>query len=199
MYKCTASSFNKPVLSILTLFLVLVLDRSAIGAGHLKSPTNQKQDLPNFHAVHPYLFRGGEPSQAGLSQLKQKGIKTVIDLRATSPITRCEKETVEKLGMNYVNLPMDSHAPTKSEVDRFLSTVEGAANSSSSSGKKAGGPVFVHCAHGSDRTGCMIGIWRVAKDGWNYDQAYREMRKYYFGPQFKELSDTVQQYASPRR
>jgi protein tyrosine/serine phosphatase len=52
--------------------------------------------------------------------------------------------------------------------------------------------VFVHCAHGSDRTGCMVGIWRVSRDQWTYPQAYKEMRKCYFGPQFKELSHAVQ-------
>jgi protein tyrosine/serine phosphatase len=57
-------------------------------------------------------------------------------------------------------------------------------------------PVFVHCAHGSDRTGCMVGIWRVSEDGYSYDQAYKEMRKYYFGPQFTNLSQAVKKRAA---
>jgi protein tyrosine/serine phosphatase len=55
--------------------------------------------------------------------------------------------------------------------------------------------VFLHCAHGSDRTGCMVGIWRVTRDGWDYPAAYQEMRKYYFGPKFTKLSGAVEERA----
>ncbi|MBL8086239.1 MAG: hypothetical protein JNN26_26655 [Candidatus Obscuribacter sp.] len=34
-------------------------------------------------------------------------------------------------------------------------------------------------------------IWRASEDGFTYDQAYKEMRRYYFGPQFKQLSGAV--------
>src|SRR5580658_9478449 len=39
------------------------------------------QDLPRFHQVHPYFWRGAAPSFSGLDQLKQLGVKTVVDLR----------------------------------------------------------------------------------------------------------------------
>jgi hypothetical protein len=41
-----------------------------------------------------------------------------------------------------------------------------------------------------------VGIWRVTEDGYSYPQAYTEMRKYWFGPQFKELSGAVQKRAN---
>lgn len=177
--------------------LLLAINGKAQAAKEL---LNSKPDLPNFHQVHPYLYRGGEPSQGGLNKLKQQGIATVIDLRAPSLITRKEKVTAEKLGMKYVNLPMGSLAPSKSQVDTFLALTERARkNHNDSSYKNEDGPVFIHCAHGSDRTGCMVGIWRVVKDGFSYNQAYREMRKYYFGPQYKELSGAVQKYATQHR
>ncbi len=149
-----------------------------------KTPGKKIEDLPNFHMVHPYLYRGGEPTATGMKQLEQKGVKTVIDLRAASFRTKAEAQQAEALGMKYINLPMSAKAPTESQLSTFTKAVEEA--------QKNNEPVFLHCAHGSDRTGCLVGVWRVTHDGYNYQDAYKEMRKYYFGPQFKELSGTVQ-------
>jgi len=147
----------------------------------------QSGDLPNFHEVHPYLFRGGQPTIEGMNKLKDKGIATVIDLRGNPAETIPEGKLAESLGMKYINLPMSSKAPTSKQVNTFLQSVKKAADGQS-------GPVFVHCAHGSDRTGCLVGVWRVTQDGFNYEQAYDEMRKYYFSPKFTQLSGTVKKY-----
>ncbi len=153
-----------------------------------KTPGKKIEDLPNFHIVHPYLYRGGEPTAAGMQQLEQKGVKTVIDLRAASFRTKAEAQQAEALGMKYINLPMSAKAPTESQLSTFTAAVEVA--------QKNNETVFLHCAHGSDRTGCLVGVWRVTHDGYSYEDAYKEMRKYYFGPQFKELSGAVQKRAS---
>jgi protein tyrosine/serine phosphatase len=87
---------------------------------------------------------------------------------------------------------MSAKAPTRQQVKTFLDKVDAARKGDSP------GPVFVHCAHGSDRTGCLVGIWRVVNDGWGYDEAYAEMRKYYFGPKFTKLSGTVKSYAQDK-
>ncbi len=153
-------------------------------AGHV--PT-EMEGLLNFHEVHPFLYRGGEPNEQSLHNLRNKGIKTIIDLRAASEGATKEQKLAAELGMKYINLPMDSHAPTKKQVNTFIHSVEKA--------QKNNDPVFVHCAHGSDRTGCMVGIWRVTHENWGYDQAYKEMRKYFFTPKFTALSGAVKQYA----
>lgn len=151
-------------------------------------PHPTKQNLPNFHKVHDYLYRGGEPNEAGLKELKQMGVKTVIDLRAPTEKAINEKKIAKELGLKYINLPMSSKPPTKSQVETLLSTVDRA--------KEKNEPVMVHCAHGSDRAGCMIGIVRVTRDGWGFDETYKEMRKYYFGPKFTALRDAVKTRAT---
>ncbi|HEY9715651.1 MAG TPA: dual specificity protein phosphatase family protein [Chroococcales cyanobacterium] len=175
-------------------FIVLATGTAASDVAQCgAAPTSNKvpTELPgllNFHVVHEYLFRGGEPDSKSLHDLKEKGVSTLIDLRGTGKVTKEESAEAKELGMKYINLPMDSHAPTKQQVDTFLKTVEEA---------KAGksGPVYVHCQHGSDRTGCLVGVWRVTHDDWDYDKTYTEMRKYFFGPKYTELSGTVKQYA----
>lgn len=169
------------------------------GAEALASPTNTKsaavnaskkkvEDLPNFHQVHPFLYRSGEPTEAGLNKLKEMGVKTVIDLRAPTKPAKQEAKYCESIGLKYMNMPMSDKAPTKKQVSTLLETIDAA--------KKTGEPVIVHCQHGSDRTGCMIGIWRVQRDGWDFDKTYKEMRKYWFGPKYTLLRNAVKERAS---
>ncbi|MCA9813893.1 MAG: dual specificity protein phosphatase family protein [Candidatus Obscuribacterales bacterium] len=157
-------------------------------AGTVKTQPKKTEDLPNFHKVHPFLYRGGEPSIKGVEQLSEMGIKTIIDLRAPTKAAREEEKKAKALGIKYINLPMSDKAPTEKQVATTLSTIE--------KGRETGEPVFVHCQHGSDRTGCMIGIWRVSRDGWKFDRTYKEMRKYYFGPKYDKLRNAVKERAS---
>ena len=50
-------------------------------------------------------------------------------------------------------------------------------------------PVFVHCQHGSARTGTMCAIYRVAVGGWTKEEAIWEMTEGGFGfhPEWKNL------------
>ncbi|HNB25303.1 MAG TPA: tyrosine-protein phosphatase [Candidatus Melainabacteria bacterium] len=170
-----------------------------------------KEDLPNFHQVHPFLFRGGEPSREGLKRVKDMGVTTIFDLRNPGEMSYNEKEAAKELGMRYISMPMNSKAPTDKQIKKLLDEIdrakgksEGNNNTATNEGNaKNGSPtpkeaVFVHCAHGSDRTGCMIGIWRVKRDGYDYDTAYKEMRKYWFTPKFTNLSGAVRTAAEEK-
>ncbi len=187
-YKTNNQYYSKTFIAISLTFMVL-LGSQVLAKDidpHLVKPS-EKPDLLNFHEVHSYLLRGGRPSPKGLEILKDKGVKYIIDLTHDTKSVDAEKAIAQNLNMEFINLPMSDKAPSKSEVDTFLDIVEKA--------KKNHEKVYVHCAHGSDRTGCMVGIWRVTHDHYSYPKAYSEMRKYYFSPKFTQLSGTVKQYS----
>lgn len=165
-----------------------------VANAHKEKPLLQRGDLPNFHEVYPYLYRGGEPTEAGMHQLKEKGVGTIIDLRAKTEQEIAEAKIAKELGFKYINLPMTSAAPTPAQINKVLSTIDDAKKKNLDGDINSA--VFVHCAHGSDRTGCMIGLWRVSRDGWDYPKAYAEMRKYYFTPKFVKLSGAVEKAAA---
>lgn len=176
----TLTLTGRRIILILSCSLLLPSSSPAAPAA---APAETKVDLPNYHKVHDFLFRGGEPSATGLKELSKQGIKTIIDLRAAGARTETEASLARDLGMKYINLPMSSRAPSEAQVQTFIQTVE--------AGRDKNEPVFVHCAHGSDRTGCLVGIWRVTHDSYTYKDAYSEMRRYFFGPHFKELAAAV--------
>jgi len=139
--------------------------------------------LPNFARVAPGLYRGAAPTPKGLDKLKSMGVVTIIDLRISPKLVAKERATVEQIGLRFINLPMGSEPPTAKQVSTFLDAANNAASQ----------PVFVHCQHGADRTGCMFGIYRVTHDHWPYDRAYAEMRHYGFKPWYTKLSNAVRQ------
>lgn len=125
--------------------------------------------IENFGKVDEHYYRGSQPDQAQFAQLKQLGIKTVIDLR--EDYKKDEESSVRDLGMNFYRIPLKTRvAATAEQTAYFLNLVNDPAN----------WPVYVHCKGGRHRTGAMTGIYRITHDGWTADQAWEEMKKYDF-------------------
>jgi protein tyrosine/serine phosphatase len=129
--------------------------------------TVTKPGLPNLHKVNDQLYRGAQPDKEGFQELAKMGIKTVICLRESDPDLKLMKECK----LECVHIPMKTWDPTKAEAVKFLKTVT----------DKSKQPIYVHCKHGSDRTGTMCAIYRIAIDGWSKDEALKEMTKGDFG------------------
>ncbi len=149
------------------------------------APDITPKDVPNFHIVTPFLLRGGAPTLKGLEELKKAGVKTVVDLRIAPMHVAAERKEVEKLGMKSINYPMSGDPPTLKEQKEWIALVQ----------SPNAYRIYVHCQHGADRTGCLVGIYREKFQGWSYPKAYAEMRKYGFNPHWTGLSSTVKKYA----
>jgi hypothetical protein len=56
-------------------------------------------------------------------------------------------------------------------------------------------PTYIHCRRGKDRTGIVVGDYRIIKDGWSATQAYEEMKAYghasWFYPGWRSVLDEV--------
>jgi tyrosine-protein phosphatase SIW14 len=128
--------------------------------------------IDRFIEVTPGIFRGGQPETfADFEMLKNEGIRTVIYLRSESPAR--EKYIVTSLGMNFKAFPINPFTyPDENTVNGALRVLT----------DPAAQPVFVHCQHGKDRTGLVVGLYRVHHEGWSPDDAYDEMRRIGFSP-----------------
>lgn len=129
--------------------------------------------IKNFGKVNDRYYRGSQPRQRDIEQLKQLGIKTVIDLRKDKEPRAAE--WVTGAGLKYFNIPLlAGRGATDQQAAYFFSLVNDPAN----------GPVYVHCKGGKHRTGALTAAYRITHDGWTADQAFEEMLRYDFNDGF---------------
>jgi tyrosine-protein phosphatase SIW14 len=135
----------------------------------------QRVSLPgisNAGKVSDHLFRGAQPNIAHLSELKNAGITTIVDLRGEFRGKRDrERQQAESFGMQFVFIPVSGFSPPTSEqLAKFFSVLRQSPQPT----------VFVHCAFGDDRTGVFVAAYRIAFEHWTADQALAEMLAFGF-------------------
>ncbi len=141
--------------------------------------------IPQVRLVAPGILRGGQPTPAGLIALQKAGVKTIINLRNNPIYVPQEEDECRRLGVTMFSIPMDGVLPpSNAQIHEFLKIVQSQANL----------PVFIHCQHGQDRTGAMIGIYRIEAENWTAGQAYKEMLQNGFHPALIGLADAVFTY-----
>jgi protein tyrosine/serine phosphatase len=162
-------------LTLATELFVALLASPRIGVSQNSNITTQvqwavgieKPGLPNFHRVTKTLYRGAQPTEKGMGELKTLGVKTIVNLRAF----HSDHDRVEGTGLAYEHIDFKTWRAEDEDVVRFLKIVTDTNRA----------PVFVHCQHGADRTGTMCAIYRVAVCGWTKDEAIKEMTQGGFG------------------
>jgi tyrosine-protein phosphatase SIW14 len=127
--------------------------------------------VPNAGKVSDELFRGGQPSNQGLAELKKLGITTIVNLRGNHGEIERERAQAQGLGLRYVNLPIKGWSPpSDKQVAQFLKIFQDGP----------GQKVFVHCYFGEDRTSVMVATYRIAQQRWTPGQAISEMDSFGF-------------------
>lgn len=147
------------------------------------------KELPNFHQVNAQLYRGAQPRTGGIQRLAQVGIKTIVNLRDNDDRARSEEREAHAAGLGYFNIPLSRvDGPSDADVARILSIMNSPEKQ----------PVFVHCAHGWDRTGTIIAIYRIEHDGWTSERAKAEANRYGMKPWQFWMKDYIHDYSKRR-
>jgi protein tyrosine phosphatase (PTP) superfamily phosphohydrolase (DUF442 family) len=140
----------------------------------------QLEGVPNLHRIDAGLYRSAQPSEAGFSELKKLGIKTVLSLRAF----HSDADYCRESGMAHCyRIPILTWDLERAEIVRFLKYATDPTLR----------PLLVHCQHGADRTGTMSAVYRMVVQGWSREAAIREMVEggYGYHPMWEELLDTL--------
>jgi protein tyrosine/serine phosphatase len=147
------------------------------------SSGSSAQALPDFAQVTPNLYRSGQPTQAGVAKIKSLGIKTILKLNDDDPQ---EADWAASDGVTLEPMLLSNEgSPTYDQIDAALAFINDAANQ----------PVLVHCHLGHDRTGAVIGAYRVAVQGWSVAQAASEaISMGYSDPKFQNITTYLQGY-----
>ncbi len=127
--------------------------------------------VPNSGKINDHLYRGAQPRDPGLVELKKLGITTIVDLRGEDQQKiNWEEKRAESLGIRFVHIPVSGWSPpTNEQVVQFLRIFRDSPQEK----------VFVHCRYGDDRTGVFVAIYRMALEKLPPEQALKEM--YFFG------------------
>jgi protein tyrosine/serine phosphatase len=152
-------------------------------------PPAPADEVANLFQVDAGVWRSAQPTtQAQWQHLKDLGVRHVVKLNFDS---EGSDEGARAVGIEVHDLSIqpadDGHivenvkdtlkrpdAEKIAEAERILA---------------AGGGVLVHCTHGHDRTGLVVGLHRVLHDGWTKEAAYREMIERHFHPELHGLHE----------
>jgi protein tyrosine/serine phosphatase len=168
------------------LALAAILGFAIIATAQTSPSAFENIKIGNFGQMDENYYRGAQPLPDDYKSLADLGIKTIIDLR--NDPTDYEKTGAEAVGIKYINIPMSGwQKPSDADIAKFLEIANDPAT----------GKFFVHCKAGIHRTGMTGAIYRMTKEGWNYDKAYAEMKNYNFssGLVHGGLKSYVKKYA----
>ena len=123
--------------------------------------------LSNAYQVSSMLYRGAQPTPQGYKSLADMGIKAVISFRRTeNPDTKL----LNSLGLVSYHIPINTFRFKDKHARAFLKILA-----------EQEGPIYIHCYHGSDRTGTMTALYRIVYENWTREQALAEMQSKQFG------------------
>jgi len=141
-----------------------------------------------FSKVTEGLYRGGCPSAIDLVKLKSMGIKKIVSLddecgHSITPVC-------EELGLQHIVWGLgDGKDPKVAALKkRIIPTLT------------HGGPTYIHCFHGKDRTGMAVAMYRVYH-GWPAGKALDEAAKFGMGTHLppivtRSYYDAVKEFAN---
>ncbi|MBN1446373.1 MAG: hypothetical protein JXA28_00480 [Bacteroidetes bacterium] len=132
----------------------------------------------NFDTTVNGNYRGARiTSRAQLDSMSRVyGISTIINLAkdALPKNGPSEIEWSKELGIEYVSVYLGDSPPSEKNWGKIRDLL-------------SRGGVYLHCAHGADRTGAVIAKYRVEVEGVEPCEAYREARRFGFKPWLKKL------------
>src|SRR5215510_5449575 len=172
---------------VLPLFVFIALASRSAAAQQITA------DVPiaRFHQVDEHLYRGAQPTEPGLTRLHALGIRTILNIRDDGDAAvESERRMVESLGMRFVHIPIKDgnifnwsrQIPTDT-VKRFFEVLGSAP-----------GPVFIHCKRGTDRTGALVAIYRIARNGWDAARALQEANERGMRPWYRGLRKQIETF-----
>lgn len=121
----------------------------------------------NFDRVADDVYRSNQPCPKRLAAYKERGIKSVLNLRGATPFSfyLFEEEACQKLGLNLVSLHFSPNKlPSREtilELEKLFKTMEK--------------PLVLHCKSGADRAGFVSALYLLLIKGAKIEEAQRQL------------------------
>ncbi len=116
------------------------------------------------------VYRGAQPTADEIENLFRRGVKTIVKLSVSD--LEMERSATAELGIRLMEIPLNARdvgtSKSCAEVERAYEAISDPLN----------WPVYVHCDHGRDRTGFLVGLYRERVEGWTWKQVSDELARY---------------------
>ena len=124
--------------------------------------------IAHYLPLSPRLATAGQPTAEQLAAIHAAGFAVVINLALpTSPQALADESAiVERLGMDYVAIPVAWETPSLIDVERFFAVMDHSANR----------PKFVHCA-ANMRVSAFVYLYRLLKENIEPDLALADLHR----------------------
>ena len=135
--------------------------------------------VENLYRIEDGLYRGAQPTSAGVRELTALGVRSVLDLAGGARDESLLRDNSVKL----FHVPMSAWGLHDDLVLKALRIMADPQNR----------PLMIHCRLGADRTGAMVALYRVVVLGWSKSEAVREMNQggYHHGALWRNLDEYV--------
>lgn len=167
-------------------FLLVLLSGCAASRQRQFGPVTEQQDpeTPNLR-TDGHIYISGAPSNAGLDEMKTRGVKTVVDVRMPEQVAPDYAESVRSRGMEYILIPMKSDTMTREQADEVVKTMMAHDEA----------PVLLQCGSGN-RAGAAYGVYRGLAEKCTVQQAIDNARK--AGMKNEKLEADMKKYLESR-
>ncbi|MEM6536689.1 MAG: protein tyrosine phosphatase [Pseudomonadota bacterium] len=145
----------------------------------------------NAHEIAPGVFRSAQPSPSRLKQWKERGIKTVINLRGpkVSNILLLEESACKDIGLEHVPFRVFSREAPSADIINGLDRLFDAVDR----------PFLMHCKSGADRVGLASALYLFLKEGVQLPDALQQLSLRYGHIKFGKtgvIDEAFQEYQS---
>lgn len=142
--------------------------------------------VPNLIMVTPGVWRSGQPETAAQWQtLHDMGVRHVVKLNFMHEGVENGDQPAVDLGMDVHLLSIQPEGDTDifDEIENVFVKPDAALIREALRTMHGRDGVLVHCTHGQDRTGLVVGMFRVLELQMSKDDAYAEMLARGFHPE----------------
>lgn len=111
----------------------------------------------NFCEVAPGVYRSNHPTHKRFEQMKEIGIKSVLNLRGSFGAAHylVEEESCRELGLTLVSINLQArHAPPAKEILAMIAAF-----------RELEKPFVMHCKSGADRAGLAAALYLLVIEG----------------------------------
>ena len=163
------------VINFLKLFVSRYLKINLIG--------DTMDDIFNYLSISDLLATGGQPTEQQFISIKNNDYQVVINLALPTSENALpnEKQSVEYLGMEYINIPIEFDKPQVKEFKYFCQIVTEHQH------KK----IFIHCA-ANLRVSAFMYLYRQIYQGISQKEAVIDLEKIWKpNPTWQQLIDSI--------